>query len=112
MPSYDVRPDGLVPVALTTFEAEGLSERGHIQRLLKERITILEDGLMVLTEEFGTWSDSSRRIDLLCLDANANLVVVELKRTEDGGHLELQALRYAAMVSAMTFDQAVETLAR
>ena len=42
------------------------------------------------------------------LDKNANLVVVELKRTEDGGHMELQAIRYAAMVSRMIFDQAVE----
>ena len=67
---------------------------------------------MVLAEEFSDWADSTRRIDLLCLDDDANLVVVELKRTEDGGHMELQALRYAAMVSAMTFDQAVETLAR
>ena len=31
-----------------------------------------------------------------------------LKRTEDGGHMELQALRYAAMVSKMTFSAAVE----
>jgi hypothetical protein len=112
MPIYEARPDGLVPVAATTFEAEGLRERGDIQRLLRERIASLEDGLMVLTEEFGAWSDSSRRIDLLCLDTSANLVVVELKRTEDGGHMELQALRYAAMVSAMTFEQAVDTLAR
>ena len=29
-------------------------------------------------------------------------------RTDDGGHMELQALRYAAMVSTMTFTQAVE----
>jgi hypothetical protein len=36
------------------------------------------------------------------------LVVIELKRTTDGGHLELQALRYAAMVSVMTFDDLVE----
>jgi hypothetical protein len=32
-------------------------------------------------------------------------VVIELKRTEDGGHMELQALRYAAIVSSMTFDE-------
>jgi hypothetical protein len=62
---------------------------------------------MVLAEEFCEWDDSRRRIDLLALDRGANLVVVELKRSEDGGHMELQAIRYAAMVSTMTFDQAV-----
>jgi len=31
---------------------------------------------------------------------------------EDGGHMELQALRYAAMISAMTFEQLIETHAR
>ncbi|WP_431285464.1 DUF4268 domain-containing protein [Humitalea sp. 24SJ18S-53] len=112
MPIYEARPDGLVPLAGTSFEAEGWRERGDIQRLLKDRIASLEDGLMVLAEEFSAWTDSTRRIDLLCLDHKANLVVVELKRNDDGGHMDLQALRYAAMVSAMTFDQAVETLTR
>ncbi len=39
-------------------------------------------------------------------------MVIELKRTEDGGHMELQAVRYAAMVSRMTFDRAVDVYAR
>ena len=112
MPIYEVRYDSLTPVSATSFETERLSERGDIQRLLKDRIACLEDGLMVLAEEFCDWQDSSRRIDLLCLDTEANLVVVELKRTNDGGHMELQAIRYAAMVSAMTFEQAVEAYAR
>lgn len=38
--------------------------------------------------------------------------MVELKRTEDGGHMELQAIRYAAMISQMTFEQLVETHGR
>ncbi len=62
----------------------------------------------MISEEFGEWEDSRRRIDLLGIDKDANLVVIELKRTEDGGHMELQAIRYAAMVSAMTFERAVE----
>lgn len=112
MPIYEIRQDRLSPVSETSFENERLSERGDIQRLLKEQIECLEDGLMVLAEEFSDWQDSSRRIDLLCLDSDANLVVVELKRTADGGHMELQAIRYAAMVSQMTFDQAVDAFAR
>ena len=105
MALYEVKPNGLAPVAPTSFAAEGIRERGDIQRLLRERIDCLDAGLMVIAEEFGAWADSARRIDLLCLDSDANLVVVELKRSEDGGHMELQALRYAAMVSAMTFTK-------
>jgi hypothetical protein len=37
------------------------------------------------------------------------LVVIELKRTSDDQFADLQALRYAAMVGQMTFDEAVET---
>ena len=112
MPIFEIKPDGLKAVSVTTFEAEDLLERKHIQRLLRDNIATLDESLMVIDEEFGGWVDSSRRIDLLCLDTDANLVVVEVKRTEDGGHMELQALRYAAMVSTMTFEQLVETFAK
>lgn len=37
---------------------------------------------------------------------------VVLKRTNDGGHMELQAIRYVAMVPAMTFDQLIDVHAR
>jgi hypothetical protein len=99
-------------VAETTFAQEKLLERRDIQRLLKADISVLSPDLMVIAEEYGEWEDSSRRIDLLCLDKQDCLVVVELKRTEDGGHMELQAIRYAAMVSSMTFEQLVDAHAR
>ena len=38
---------------------------------------------MVISEELSEWEDSRRRIDLLRLDQSANLVVIELKRTEN-----------------------------
>jgi len=66
---------------------------------------------LVIAEGFREWEQSRREIDLLAIDQDANLVVIELKRTEDAGHAELQAIRYAAMVSAMTFDKAAEVYA-
>lgn len=112
MAIFEMSNDRITPLAETSFGAVAVYERGDLQRLLREHIDVLEDGLMVIAEEFGDWIDSSRRIDLLCLDRDANLVVIELKRTADGGHMELQAIRYAAMVSAMTFDQLVNACAR
>jgi hypothetical protein len=108
MAIYQITPGSLVKVNETKYGDHGIFERRDLQRLLKEQIQVLAPDLMVITEEYGDWADSNRRIDLLCIDKEANLVVVEIKRTDDGGHMELQALRYAAMVSAMTFDQMVE----
>ena len=88
-----------------------MSERGDLQRLLRSDIAIISPNTLVIAEEFGEWEDSRRRIDLLGIDQEANLVVIELKRTDDGGHMELQAIRYAAMISTMTFDRAVEVYA-
>jgi hypothetical protein len=107
MPIYEFAPQRILPLGKTTFSAMKLHERRDLQRLLRENITVIAPATLVIAEEFGEWDDSRRRIDLLGIDRNANLVVIELKRTEDGGHMELQAIRYAAMVSTMTFDQAV-----
>lgn len=108
MPLYELGTDRMKVIEATTFEAAKVKERQDLQRLLRAQIEIIVPDGMVLAEEFSSWEDSRRSIDLLVLDRDANLVVVELKRTEDGGHMELQAIRYAAMISAMTFNQAVD----
>src|SRR5215216_7838443 len=107
MPIFEVTDDQFVPLQPTAFSSHGLRERGDLQRLLRDQVEIIAPDILVIGEEFGGWEDSKRRIDLLGIDRDANLVVIELKRTEDGGHMELQALRYAAMVSTLTFEQAI-----
>lgn len=105
MALFHIIPNALVPK--TGFDTEFLRERQDIQRLLKDHIAALGMDLLVIAEEFGEFQDSKRRIDLLAVDKNANLVVIELKRTVDGGHMELQAIRYAAMIANMTWDNAI-----
>ncbi len=112
MPLFNINDDSICAIEPTSFQAEGIQERADLQRLLRASISVLDDSLMVIAEEFGNWEDSRRRIDLLCIDQDANLVVVEIKRTEDGGHMDLQSIRYAAMISSMTFPNAVEAHAQ
>lgn len=111
VPLYRYSSASLAPVPRTTFGSEQIRERQDLQRLLLNDLSILGDDLLAITEEYGAFKDSSRRIDILALDRRGNLVVIELKRTDDGGHMDLQSLRYAAMVSTMTLDHLVETYA-
>ena len=95
-------------VEKTTFQKEQILERQHIQQALKKNIDIISYDLLVISEEFSEWSDSARRIDLLAVDTAGNIVVIELKRTEKGEEMDIQALRYAAMVSTLTLSRAIE----
>lgn len=111
MPLYRYGSDSLEAVERTSLAAANIRERQDLQRVLRQAIHVLSEDLLVVAEEYGLFEDSRRRVDLLALDRSGTLVVVELKRTDDGGHMELQALRYAAMVSTMTPDHLVSTYA-
>jgi hypothetical protein len=111
MPLYRYSSTEIQPLTPTSLASERIREREDLQRLLVKQIDVISNDLLVIAEEYSLFQDSRRRIDILAIDRGGNLVVIELKRTEDGGHMELQALRYAAMVSTVTFDHLVETFA-
>ena len=107
----------LIPISETSYKDSNLEEPTFLRPLLRKSIEvgsideILPD-LMIVAEEFNAWSNSNRRIDLLAVDRDANLVVIEIKRSSHGDHSELQAIRYAAMISDLTFEKAAEVLHR
>jgi hypothetical protein len=107
VPLFEMTREDLVECKPVTFAHLEIKEREGLQHVLRDQIEVLGNDLLVISEEYGDWEDARRRIDLLALDKQARLVVIELKRTDSGGHMELQAIRYAAMVSAMTFEQVV-----
>jgi RecB family endonuclease NucS len=111
MSIYEITPEEIIPFEATSFEELKLWERQDLQRLLKAHIDVVCPHILVIAEGFREWEESRREIDLLAVDKDANLVVIELKRTVDAGHAELQAIRYAAMVSTMTFERAIEVYA-
>jgi hypothetical protein len=108
MAIYKLQGDRITELSPTSFANERILEARDLQKFIINSINAIEIDLFVLSSEFGDWEDSRRKIDILCIDKNANIVVVELKRTEDGGHMELQSIRYASMVANMTFEKAVK----
>ena len=88
MPIYQIDKQKITPVKRTSFDQVNIRERADLQRMLKSQIDIISQDTLIVSEEFCDWEDSKRRIDLLGIDKDANLVVIELKRTEDGGYME------------------------
>lgn len=90
MPLYEITQEGLsrrdaAPRDAGALRACGSSVAAQQHRRLWRR---------VIAEELRQWEEARRGIDLLALGLPGRLVVIELKRTEDGGHMDLQSLRY------------------
>jgi hypothetical protein len=111
MAIYKLTESGLTAVKTDTMSNLGIRERQDLQSVLRDNIDAVSPGTLIVAEEFSEWEDSKRRIDLLGIDPDGSIVVIELKRTNDGGHMDLQAVRYAAMVSALTFERVAEVFA-
>lgn len=108
MTIYALEDNQLSAIQPTSFVIESILERENLQQAFKNNINIIAPNCLVIAEEFSNWQGSRKRIDLLAIDKHANLIVIELKRTETGDHMELQALRYASMISTMRLEEAVE----
>jgi len=88
----------------SSFTGLNIWERQHIEEWIRTNPEMLGEDLLVVSIEFDRFSNSSDRLDVLALDRSGNLVVIELKRDSAAGYADLQAIRYAAMVSSMTVE--------
>lgn len=109
MPIYKVENEKFIELEFTTFENEKIYEVKNLQKYLSKSIGIIDSELLVIATEFSEWEDSRRSIDILCVDSDGNLVAIEIKRTQDGGFMDLQVLRYSSMIAKMKFEKAVKT---
>ena len=69
-------------ISETSFGQEGILERQDLQQALKQNIEAIVPDVLIVAEEYSEWNQSRKRIDLLALDRNANLIIIELKRTD------------------------------
>ncbi|WP_445372684.1 hypothetical protein ACH518_09335 [Methylomonas sp. HW2-6] len=91
-------------ISESSFTGLNIWERQHIEEWVRTNPEMLGEDLLVVSIEFDRFSNSNDRLDVLALDREGNLVVIELKRDSAAGYADLQAIRYAAMVSSMTVE--------
>jgi len=99
--------DKATKIKESSFTGLNIWERTHIQEWVRANPEILGEDLLIVSIEFDRFSNSNDRLDLLAVDREGNLIVVELKRDLAAGYADLQAIRYAAMVSSMSIDDLV-----
>jgi len=99
--------DKATKISAGSFAGFNIWERRHIEEWIRSNPEILGEDLLVVSIEFDRFDKSSDRLDLLAVDRQGNLVVIELKRDTAAGYADLQAIRYAAMVSSMNIDKLV-----
>ena len=94
----------------TTFAQMGLRERNDIQEWIANTPEVLEysSELLIIQKEFDGFSDTDRRLDLLALDKQGNLVIIENKRDDTGKDVVWQAINYASFCSTLTSREVVQ----
>jgi hypothetical protein len=92
----------------TDFKAHNILERQDLEKWVEENPDIVGEELLIITTEYDKFDKTDERLDLLAIDREGNLVVLELKRDDSGKDVELQAIKYAAYCSTLTFDEIIE----
>jgi len=64
--------------------------------------------LLIIQKEFDGFDETNKRLDLLALDKNRNLVIIENKLDDSGKDVVWQALKYASYASTLKTEQIVD----
>lgn len=92
-----------------SYSELGAKERFDIQEWVESDPSILGEDLMIIAKELPL--PSKKRLDLLAIDKQGNLVIIELKRDNSGSDVEWQSIKYASYFSVFSDEQIIQTYA-
>ena len=91
---------------LREVQRANLDLENRLQEWLVQDIGMIDPGLLVIGREVPT--DFGGFIDILCIDAAGDLVVVELKRGKTPREITAQSIEYAAWVVDLSNDRVAQ----
>ena len=77
-------------------------EKSNQDRVEKDLTLVGVDGVIIGRE---VWTAHGKRIDLLAMDEDGNLIIIELKRDASPRDIVAQVLDYAAWVCKLTTNE-------
>ena len=102
---WEIAEDG----SLKDIASSRLDREDRLEKWIKQDVSVLEptgSGLLIIGEQVET--AYGKRIDLLCINVDGNLVIVELKRDKTPREVTAQALDYASWVQGLDSKQIEE----
>ena len=87
-------------------DPDKLDLESRLEKWLQEDISLVSDDLLVIGKQVPT--ESGGKIDLLAVDSDANVVVLELKRSRTPRDVVAQTLDYASWVHRLDYEDVME----
>ena len=100
---WQIADDTLKPI-----DSPGLDLESRLEEWLRKDVGLVNDDLLVIGKQVATAHTGS--IDLLAMDADGNLVILELKKNKTPRDVVAQTLDYASWVKTLTHEE-VERIA-
>jgi hypothetical protein len=103
----DGKPSALKPVPF-----QGRVDELTLERWIVENPDLVGEPLLVLGHQLAEFEEDKDRLDILALDRSGEIVLVELKVSEDFRVTDLQALAYAGAYAKRSKEDLARTLQR
>ena len=91
---------------LSPMSLGGMDYEQELQEIIAADLSIVDPSLMMIGREVAT---PGGRIDVLAIDADGNLVVIELKRGRTPRDVVAQTLDYGSWIRGMTSEEIANT---
>lgn len=100
--------DGATPIQPVPFSGR-LTEQQFEDHVVSHP-ELLGEELLILGRQLADFVEDNKRLDVLAVDGDGELVLIELKVTEEFGFTDLQALGYAGAYAELPTEHYAETL--
>ena len=88
---------------LSPLSLGGMDYEERLQEIIASDLSIVDPSLMIIGREVGTGFGG--RIDILAIDAEGNLIAIELKRSRTPRDVVAQTLDYGSCIRRMTSEE-------